>query len=802
MAFVIQSTRTRQLCSLVAGIMIVLWAVPTTATAAPEAPPALTGCTEMCGEIPIPFPFGISDGCFFKSEFRITCDESTTPPSANLTNTTISITNFFVNEGQLRIMQAVAQDCYDDKGASKSNKPSTLELPVQYTISDRNEFYAVGCNSIARYQGFRILGPDKEESSQNTVTVCETTLGKEPPSRCTLFGCARNSIPDGLHNITVTLKALGSLGSQRRENDSWNIEYPCSYAFIAEQNNFKFSADRSFQQLETTRQMLPVIVNWMIEFWVPHNPSNSSTDEQPNPPDICGMAQAEQNYPCKGNSRCVAQQREFLHYKPVNVSVGYLCQCLAGYEGNPYLGCKDINECEVSSTALCPNGTCVNNLGSYSCECHEGYRRYFNLSQQYCIRESTSKAPLVLIYIVAAGIPGTLFLVIATWWFYKAIKKRKTNKRKQKLYKQNGGLLLEQQLSSGEVNVEKIKLFSSKELEKATDHFNANRVLGEGGQGTVYKGMLTDGRIVAVKKSKVVTGSEIGDFINEIVILSQINHRHVVQLLGCCLETEIPLLVYEYLPNGTLSHYIHHQDQEFPLTWETRLRISVEVAGALSYLHSSASCPIYHRDIKAANILLDDKDRAKVADFGTSRSVSIDHTHLTTLVHGTFGYLDPEYFQSSQFTDKSDVYSFGVVLAELLTGQKPVSTTSSQEGRSLAAHFLHSMEQNVLFHILDDQVINDGEKEVILAVANLARKCLSMKGKKRPTMKEVAVELERIQLSTKDLDHVQQNMADNGEVPTHELTTVASWDVVSTSAYHFTDGNTDSWDVQPLLTTV
>nr|XP_011462038.1 PREDICTED: wall-associated receptor kinase 3-like [Fragaria vesca subsp. vesca] len=450
----------------------------------------------------------------------------------------------------------------------------------------------------------------------------------------------------------------------------------------------------------------------------------------------------------------------------------------------------------------CVNGACVNMPGNYSCVCHKGYRNYTTLDGRFCIEDDpgTKQAPLLLIYMFAAGIPGILFLVIGTWWFYKAIKKRKSNKRKKMFYKQNGGLLLEQQLSSGEVNVEKIKLFSSNELEKATDHFNANRILGEGGQGTVYKGMLTDGRIVAVKKSKIVDGSEIADFINEIVILSQINHRHVVQLLGCCLETEIPLLVYEYLPNGTLSHYIHNQDQEFPLTWETRLRISIEVAGALSYLHSSASCPIYHRDIKAANILLDDKDRAKVADFGTSRSVSIDHTHLTTLVHGTFGYLDPEYFHSSQFTDKSDVYSFGVVLAELLTGQKPVSVTRSQESRSLAAYFLLSMEQNLLFHILDDQVINDGGKEVITAVANLARRCLNMKGKKRPTMKEVAVELERIRLSTKGFDHVQEYLTDNGDVPTQGITTEAHWDAVSTSTDFFTEGGTgSSWDVQPLL---
>jgi serine/threonine protein kinase len=255
-----------------------------------------------------------------------------------------------------------------------------------------------------------------------------------------------------------------------------------------------------------------------------------------------------------------------------------------------------------------------------------------------------------------------LFLIIAAWWFHKTMKRMKSRKRKEKFFKENGGLLLEQQLSSSQVNVEKTKLFNSMELEKATDHFNADRILGQGGQGTIYKGMLADGRIVAVKKSKIVSEGGVGQFINEIVILSQINHRNVVKLLGCCLETEIPLLVYEFLPNGTLYHYIQNQDEEFPLTWKERLRISIEVAGALSYLHSAASFPIYHRDIKTTNILLDDKYKAKVADFGTSKSVFIDQMHLTTLVQGTFGYLGSDYVHSNQDTSKSDVYSFGVVV--------------------------------------------------------------------------------------------------------------------------------------------
>jgi serine/threonine protein kinase len=338
-----------------------------------------------------------------------------------------------------------------------------------------------------------------------------------------------------------------------------------------------------------------------------------------------------------------------------------------------------------------------------------------------------------------------LILLVGGWWSYKVVKKRREIKQKKKFFKRNGGLLLKQKLSSHEANVEHTKLFDSKDLEKATNGFNVNRILGEGGQGTVYKGMLADGRIVVVKKSKVIDEGKLQEFINEVVILSQINHRNVVKLIGCCLETEVPFLVYEYIPNGTLSQYINGQIEEFPLTWDMRLQIATEVAGALFYLHSAASSPIYHRDIKSANILFDEKFIAKVANFGTSRSIIIDQTHLTTLVHDTFGYLDPEYFQSSQFTAKSDVYSFGVVLAELLTSKKAVFSTNMQELRSLAAYFIQSMEEDNLFDILDSQVLKEDKKEEIIAVANLAKRCLDLNRNKRPAMKEVAMELETIQ---------------------------------------------------------
>jgi serine/threonine protein kinase len=218
------------------------------------------------------------------------------------------------------------------------------------------------------------------------------------------------------------------------------------------------------------------------------------------------------------------------------------------------------------------------------------------------------------------------------------------------------------------------------------------------------------------------------------------------------------------------------------MSWAMRLRIASEVAGALSYLHSSAAIPIYHRDIKSTNILLDEKCRAKVSDFGTSRSISIDQTHLTTNVAGTFGYFDPEYFQSSQFTDKSDVYSFGVVLVELLTGQKPISFARSEHCRSLATHFLLTMEEKLLSEIIDPHIKRECGEES-LAFADLAKKCLYLNGKFRPSMKEVSRELDRIISFSRKDSKLEKHFGDIRQfVETDILLSSSPWEFTSSTA--------------------
>ncbi|KAL6140487.1 hypothetical protein ACLB2K_058786 [Fragaria x ananassa] len=712
---------------------------------------AKPNCTSHCGSVEIPYPFGIEPGCYrdngtYDRGFQILCDNSTDPPKPflNLSDTSRpEVLNISLG-GTVGINNPI----FFSNCPNKTNYRQSPYLPNLYKtpfrVSEKNKFTSVSCGRIASLT----IPEFGEQIMAVCLSICSSGgSGILVNNTCGGINCCQTSIPFSTKrvlNISFGQQLLSiSVGSTAGRS--------CKYAFLVDPE--WFTSNSTNTSLIAEMDDVPIVLEWSFNKF--YGAIDNSTEDNLN-------------------RNCDSK------YGP--------CSCAKGYQGNPYLpgGCQDINECEdPQHPKICGSAICSNIPGDYECYTYNP--------------QSRPLQPLKLAIIVLCSVFGLVFVITGAWYLQKVMKKRKNKKRKQKFYTQNGGLLLEKLLSSGEVNVEKIKLFDAKELEKATWRFNADRILGEGGQGTVYKGMLTDGRIVAVKKSKIVDGGEVSQFINEIVILSQINHRNVVKLLGCCLESEVPLLVYEFLPNGTLSQYIHSRDEDFPLTWEMRLRVGVEVAGALSYLHSSASMPIYHRDIKSSNILLDEKHRAKVADFGTSRSVSIDKTHLTmTHVNGTFGYLDPEYFQSSQFTDKSDVYSFGVVLAELLTGKKPVSVARSQEGRqdgrSLATHFIVSMEENSLFDILDDEVMKGAKKEEILAVANLAKRCLNMKGKKRPSMKEIAVELEGILMSSNKSSGVERI----AEVECPQTEIVEAWDVVSTSTGSHLDTGS-SLDVQPLM---
>ncbi|KAG7980679.1 hypothetical protein I3843_05G194500 [Carya illinoinensis] len=490
-----------------------------------------------------------------------------------------------------------------------------------------------------------------------------------------------------------------------------------SYAFVAKQDGFYFSSDylESLQGNET----YPMVLDWAI--------GNTT----------CEIAE---NHVCGRNSKCE---------NPENGD-GYLCKCInEGYEGNPYLedGCQDINECEADPNPCnTTTSTCTNTDGNFTCICLDGYEG--DGKSGIGCRPKANKSSVNIIIPLAISI-GLVGLFVGGSSIYCGLKRRKLIKLKEKFFQQNGGLLLQQKLSNYRASMETAKIFSAEELQNATNNYDASRVLGQGSYGTVYRGVLLDNKIVAIKKSKICDRTQIEQFINEVIVLTQINHRNVVRMLGCCLETEVPLLVYEFITNGTLSSHIHDKNLSSSLSWEKRLKIASETAGALAYLHSSTSVPIIHRDVKPANILLDDNYSAKVADFGTSILVPLDQTELSTLVKGTLGYLDPEYFYSNQLTEKSDVYSFGVVVAELLTGEKALSFDRPEKDRSLAMYFNSAIKDDRLHQILDDQIVNDGNVNAIDEVANIAKWCLSVRGEDRPTMKEVAMELEGLRIMEK-----------------------------------------------------
>ncbi|GKD52297.1 wall-associated receptor kinase-like protein 20 [Tanacetum coccineum] len=290
------------------------------------------------------------------------------------------------------------------------------------------------------------------------------------------------------------------------------------------------------------------------------------------------------------------------------------------------------------------------------------------------------------------------------------------------------------------------KVFTGKQIKKATNNFSKDRLLGTGGFGEVYKGVLEDSTVVAVKCAKVGNTKGTDQVLNEVRILCQVNHRGLVRLLGCCVELEQPLLVYEYISNGTLLEHLKGK-LNGGLTWIHRLNVARDTAEGLAYLHFSAVPPIYHRDVKSSNILLDDKLNAKVADFGLSRLAETDLSHVTTCAQGTLGYLDPEYYRNYQLTDKSDVYSFGVVLLELLTSQKAIDFNRPPDDVNLAIYVKRVVEEERLLDAVDPDLkkgASEMELETMKALGFLAVGCLEERRQNRPSMKEVTEEIEYI----------------------------------------------------------
>ncbi|KAI3852210.1 hypothetical protein MKX03_012282 [Papaver bracteatum] len=711
---------------------------------------AKPGCQSTCGNVNIPYPFGMIssssnssgsecsiDGALGSYGFSITCNNTYDPPKPFIVSGTGDYEKFFVlmggalqmnheilsiSESEIRLKTWQTTTCYDKSGALLTSPKIYVGASFvgsPFTFSDtKNRIFAVGCDTTGVV---KMTDPVKNYTSQCQSICLSRESVLDQAGSCTGSGCCQIEFPKGKKEFQV----IGM--SPRNHTEVWSFN-PCTSVFMAEQDHYKFNPTTdllnppnkniSLVYKEGNKDLpIPVVLNWAIGI---------KTCEEAQK-DLATFA-CHQDY----NSSCINSED----------GLGYRCSCNKGYGGNPYFspGCQDVNECEDPTNNPC-EGICTNTIGSYGCTCPKGSSGDGRKDGSGCTLNNNKEFPILKVSI-GVGVAFVSLIIVGSWLFL-IMRKRRLTKLKDKFFQQNGGLQLRQQLGSYENGVESTQIFTAEELEKATNNYDKNLILGRGGFGTVFKGTLTDNRVVAIKKSKIVDKSQIEQFINEVVILTQIHHRNVVKLLGCCLETEVPLLVYEYVSNGTLYHHIHHKVNGMSaISWETRLRIAAETASALGYLHSAASIPVIHRDMKSANILLDEYYTAKVSDFGASRLVPLDRTQITTLVQGTIGYLDPEYFLTSQLTEKSDVYSFGVVLVELLTGEKPLNLERAEEQRNFTTYFISSIGDRRLFELLDARVSKEGKQDQILLVAKLAERCLSMEGKDRPKMVEVAAELE------------------------------------------------------------
>ncbi|CAH9094232.1 unnamed protein product [Cuscuta europaea] len=307
-----------------------------------------------------------------------------------------------------------------------------------------------------------------------------------------------------------------------------------------------------------------------------------------------------------------------------------------------------------------------------------------------------------------------------------------------------------------------LKSFTFSELKMATKNFRPDSVLGEGGFGSVYKGWIDEdtltatkpgsGIVIAVKRLNQEGFQGHREWLAEVNYLGQFSHPHLVKLYGYCLEDEHRLLVYEFMPRGSLENHLFRRGSYFqPLSWYLRLKVALGAAKGLAFLHSAESQVIY-RDFKASNILLDSSYNAKLSDFGLAKDGPTgDKSHVSTRVMGTYGYAAPEYLATGHLSSKSDIYSFGVVLLELLSGRRAIDKNRPSGEHNLvewSKPYLGNKRR--LFRIMDNRLEGQYKVEVAQRLANLASRCLSTEPRYRPSMDEVVKEIEQLKVESKD----------------------------------------------------
>ncbi|KAL5582114.1 hypothetical protein UlMin_014556 [Ulmus minor] len=373
------------------------------------------------------------------------------------------------------------------------------------------------------------------------------------------------------------------------------------------------------------------------------------------------------------------------------------------------------------------------------------------------------KSKNYLIGIVAGVVSGVVVLSVIAFLIFRRGRKFKDNETSDGTTKW-GPISFSTTKStktrgSSSLPSELCRHFSLAEIKAATNNFDNILIIGVGGFGDVYKGYIDGGTTpVAIKRLKAESSQGVHEFKTEIEMLSHLRHLHLVSLIGYCNDDREMILVYDYMARGTLRSHLYNSENP-PLSWIQRLQICIGAARGLHYLHKGAKYSIIHRDVKTTNILLDEKWVAKVSDFGLSKMgpTTMSKAHVSTVVKGSIGYLDPEYYRRQQLSEKSDVYSFGVVLCEVLCGRPPIIRTVERKQMSLAEWASSSYKNGTLYQIIDPYLTGKIAPECLKKYGEIAISCMSDNGAERPSMNDVVWSLEfALQL--------QQNAEDNNSV--------------------------------------
>lgn len=282
------------------------------------------------------------------------------------------------------------------------------------------------------------------------------------------------------------------------------------------------------------------------------------------------------------------------------------------------------------------------------------------------------------------------------------------------------------------------RTFSLEELSEATNDFRYDNKLGEGGFGNVYRGLLSDGSQIAVKRLKVLTLKTEMEFAVEVEILGRVKHKNLLSLRGYCAEGQERLIIYDYMPKSSLSAHLHGEyARRSPLDWPKRMNIAIGSAEGLAYLHNHVKPHIIHRDVKSSNILLNSDFQAQVSDFGFARLIPDGATHITTRVKGTLGYLAPEYAMWGKASKSCDLYSFGILLLELVSGKKPIENLASATKCSLANWASSLVRQGRYYELADPKLHGRYNLEELKRVIHGAIACTQIAPEKRPTMDQL-----------------------------------------------------------------